>query len=130
MARSSNSPKEAVTTVETKPMGAADVNTFECLTPTVLARSFSVVLRQWLTHSEISETNTANAETGYDESACASHDYCDSNMAMLEAVSTATGVPVDDIDVDVSNVQFWERLNEAWSIAKQADFDPRRLSKP
>jgi hypothetical protein len=106
------------------------VNTFEGLAPTMLARFFSTVLRKWLTDSEILEINTANAASGYDVSICASHDYCDANMAMLEAVSNAIGIPVDDIDIDVSDPRFCEMVNAAWAIAKQADFDPQRLSTP
>ena len=109
-------------------MNATDANTFEDLAPTVLAKCFSIVLRQWLTDSEISEINAANAASGYDVSTCASHDYCDSNMAMLEAISNVTGIPGDDIDV--SDARFCELLNEAWAIAKRADFDPQRLATP
>ena len=109
-------------------MNAIDAKMFEDLTPTELARCFSAVLKQWLTGSEISKINASNAASGYDASVCASHDYCDSNMAMLEAVSNATGIPVDDINIDVSNVRFWELLNDAWAIAKRAKFDIRRLA--
>ena len=109
-------------------MNAIDANTFEDLTPTELARCFSAVLRQWLTDSDISEINASNAASGYDALVCASHDYCDANMAMLEAVSNATGIPGDDIDV--SDARFCELLNEAWAIAKRTDFDPRRLATP
>ena len=109
-------------------MNTTDANTFEDLTPTELAKCFSVVLRQWLTDSDIYEINAANAASGYDASTCATHDYCDANMAMLEAVSNATGIPVDDIDV--SDARFCDRSNEAWAIAKRADFDLRRLARP
>jgi hypothetical protein len=108
-------------------MNTADANIFEDLKPTDLARCFSAILRQWLTDSEIANINAANAASGYNASTCGSHDYCDSNMAMLEAVSNATGIPVDDIDVDASDAQFCELLNEAWAIAKRADFDTRRI---
>ena len=111
-------------------MNATNMNTFEDIAPTMLARYFSIVLRQWLTDSEISQINAANAASGYDASTCASHDNCDANMAMLEAVSNAISIPVDDIDIDVSNSQFCEMVNAAWSIAKQVDFDPQRLSTP
>ena len=111
-------------------MNATDANTFKDLTAAELAKCFSAVLRQWLTDSETSRINAANAASGYDALVCASHDYCDANMAMLEAVSNATGIPVDDIDVDVSDARFCELLNEAWAIAKRADFDPQRLATP
>ena len=83
-------------------------------------------VRSYLADSEISEINAANAASGYDVSTCASHDYCDSNMAMLEAISNVTGIPGDDIDV--SDARFCELLNEAWAIAKRADFDLQRLA--
>jgi len=113
---------------ETGTMNATNTNALEDLTPTELARCFSAVLRQWLTDSEIANINAANAASGYNASICASHDYCDSNMAMLEAVSNAIGIPVDNIDVDVSDVRFCELLNEAWAIANRADFDTQRIA--
>jgi len=109
-------------------MNATNANTLEDLTPAELAKCFSVVLRQWLADSDISRINAANAASGYDASVCASHDYCDANMAMLEAVSNATGVSVDDIDVDVSDVQFCELLSKAWSIAKRTGFDAQGIA--
>ena len=108
-------------------MSATDASTFEDLTPTELAKCFATVLRQWLTDSEMSEINTTNADGGYDPATCASHDYCDSNMAMLEAISNLTGIPVGDIDVSVSDAPFCDLLNEAWAIAKRAEFDARRI---
>jgi len=111
-------------------MNATEANTFEDLTPGELAKSFSVVLSQWLADSEISRINAANATSGYDALVCASHDYCDANMAMLEAVSNATGIPVDDIEVDISDARFCELLSEAWAIAKRADFDVQRIATP
>lgn len=111
-------------------MDAIDANTFKDLTPAELAKSFSVVLRQWLTDSDISRINAANAANGYDPSVCASHDYCDANMAMLEAVSNATGVGVDDIEVDISDARFCELFSEAWAIAKRGDFDVQRIATP
>ena len=111
-------------------MNVADISTFQGLTSAELARHFSVVLRQWLSDSDIIRINAANAATGYESSTCASHDYCDSNMAMLEAVSNATGIPVDGIDVSISDVRFCELLSKAWEIAKQADFDVRRIASP
>ena len=108
-------------------MNATETNTFEDLTPSELAKSFSVVLRQWLTDSDISRINAANAASGYDPSVCASHDYCDANMAMLEAVSIAIGIGVDDIDVDVSDARFCKLLSEAWAIAKRANFNARNI---
>ena len=109
-------------------MNVAGLNIFDGLTSKELASHFSVVLRQWLTVPEITEINSINAVGGYDASTCASHDYCDANMAMLEAVSNAIGVPVDDIDV--SDPGFCELVNTAWAIAKRVDFDPLRLSAP
>ena len=111
-------------------MNATEANMFKDLTPPELAKCFSVVLREWLTDSDISRINAANAASGYDALVCASHDYCDANMAMLEAVSNATGIGVDDIDVDVSDARFCEVLNEAWAIAKRADFDARGIVTP
>lgn len=75
-----------------------------------LALEFCQVLRRWLTPEEMAEVVLRNHNSQY-QGACATHDFCDANMAMLEA---ANNVGVDEED--------YETWNRAWDIAKEADF--------
>ena len=48
-----------------------------------LAESFGEILRQWLTPDEFAEMKHRNeSDPAYAGKACASHDFCDANMAM------------------------------------------------
>lgn len=79
-----------------------------------VARAFADVLRQWLTPDEWAEMHRRNA-TYQSTGACASHDFCDANMAMLEAFK-ACGVPfeTDANGPTPATARTWSR---AWNIA-------------
>lgn len=78
-----------------------------------VARLYSVILGEWLTGSEQAEVIARNAV--YAKGICASHDFCDANMAMAEAFERL-GLPVADGLTDYS---VW---NAAWNMAKAAGF--------
>lgn len=81
-----------------------------------VAAAFSRVLRAWLTPEQMASVIAKN-EAGSDRT-CASHDYCDANMAMHEAFMSALGREPDPaVSADVS---LW---NAAWSTAKRARFE-------
>lgn len=87
------------------------------------ANTFSLVLRQWLTKEQMIEVVKRNRETD-NEALCASHDFCDANMAMLEAFTAANGhEPSAESDEDT---RLW---NEAWEMAKAANFTQIRPSQ-
>jgi hypothetical protein len=78
-----------------------------------LARAFARVLRSWLTAKEWKEMRRRNAREE-DSSVCHSHDFCDANMAMDEALQKLAGRAVD----------FNKRADEAlwgksWRLAKR-----------
>jgi hypothetical protein len=54
-----------------------------------IADAFADVLRNWLTADQWAEMQTRNVD--YSDGVCASHDFCDANMAMAEAFETVTG---------------------------------------
>lgn len=89
-----------------------DVNT--------LARTFIAVLRNgWLTERQMRSVVTKNRAN---PECCATHDYCDANMAMDEAFKASFGRPMDlgrDEDKDL-----W---NRAWNVAKAVEFDAMRI---
>jgi hypothetical protein len=98
-----------------------------------IADAFAAVLRDWLTADQWSEMQSRNV--GYSEGVCASHDFCDANMAMAEAFETVTGrEPAGGYDTlaDGSPVDPAEEAraeadcvlwSAAWAIAK-----PRHLT--
>ena len=81
-----------------------------------LSRAFIAVINEWLTPKEIRlvvRRNRINA----DPLSCATHDFCDANMAMFEAyVKTFGREPELQSDADMA------LMNRAWDLAKDAQF--------
>jgi hypothetical protein len=98
-----------------------------------LAHEFSRILRDWLTEDEIEQVIERNAEFD-DPAVCASHDFCDANMAMYEAFENIMGHPIDTRKKADASV--WDK---AWNMAKASNFavgpranparHPREMSK-
>ena len=78
-----------------------------------LANEFLGIVRMWLSVEELEAIDKANAA---DDSCCASHDYCDPNQAMIEALDKF-GVEYDGQDEEQGRL-----IDEAWGIAKQNGF--------
>jgi hypothetical protein len=86
-----------------------------------LAASFAGVLRSWLSPGKMKAVLRLNrGET--DPGICHSHDYCDANMAMLEALEGALGRPME-LSQEVEMALF----NRAWGIAKDHGFSARGI---
>jgi hypothetical protein len=89
-----------------------------CLLACEVAKSFSRLLHGDLGPTKMAvvlERNRAEESKGV----CHSHDFCDANMTMLDAMKEHglmqdEGVSLGDQDTDT-----W---NEAWDIAKRAEF--------
>ena len=99
----------------------------------MLAQSFASTLRRWLAPEQMRAVVARNTLASY-STACASHDFCDANMAMLEAFGAAftreplfLAAPSSD---DASNAaseadtQLW---NAAWNLARAAGFDGDKI---
>ena len=94
---------------------------------TRIARSFCEVIRKHLTPDEIKEAIVRNrAQT--DPNVCHTHDFCDANMAMEEAVENS-GLKTP-CDIGNGN-KGWEECCEAWGLAwdkaKEAEFVAERV---
>lgn len=50
-----------------------------------LSEEFKKVIREWLTTDEVAEVNLLNSGEYAVTGCCATHDFCDANMAMAEA---------------------------------------------
>lgn len=86
------------------------------ITTEELAREFCAVLGQWLKPFVIEEIARRNAGEK-EKSICHSHDFCDSNQAMIDAYQNLTGtVP------DVTSEAFDAIAVPAWDMAKQWGF--------
>jgi hypothetical protein len=97
-----------------------------------LAHAFANVLKEWLSDEEMHSINVANWSSD-DKSTCASHDFCDANMAMDEAIQKLAPefYKVAWAENEASNVgdecgPLWSQLtdlfNEAWTLAKNSNF--------
>ena len=83
-----------------------------------VARRFADVLREWLTDEEWLAMRAANKTVP--PGTCASHDYCDSNMAMDRALREALAlqVPEEGTDFDaLPQDEVTPLWNAAWEIA-------------
>lgn len=76
---------------------------------------FAAILQQWLTPAEFAQMQARNAfDPRYGERACASHDFCDANMAMAQAFTETVG---REIDAAVSaDAALWA---SAWESARE-----------
>ena len=80
-----------------------------------LARAFSGVLQEWLSWEEMQMVLARNEMAAY-RGCCASHDFCDANMAMNEAFRRL-GIPFE-FGNDLHDT-LW---SAAWHLAKQNKF--------
>jgi hypothetical protein len=82
---------------------------------TAIAEAFAEIMRQWLTPAEFEEMRRRNV--AYDDMICASHDFCDANMAMAAAMQGVLAREPDPGSGD--DAALW---NEAWTLAKRLYF--------
>lgn len=88
------------------------MNTQTLPTPQSLGDAFVNVLNNWLTTYEMDLIKNYNATPAYATS-CASHNFCDANMAMLTAFEVIT-----DCEFDLENQAHIDLFNAAWDHAK------------
>ena len=82
-----------------------------------LAEQFAKVLQEWIGKLNLEKVNVLNQHTDFDEGSCATHDFCDANMAMDAAFQDVYGrEPVLDSNYDNG---LW---SEAWDQAKRQGF--------
>ena len=81
-----------------------------------LARAFSILLADTVGADGIEQIvadNAASIVTGV----CASHDYCDANQVMIDALLLIGQ------SYDGSDSEQWYLINDAWDIARLTGFD-------
>lgn len=82
-------------------------------TPEQLSAEFCRILNEWLNQSEIEEIIRRNALPEY-ANCCASHDYCDANQAMVDAL--------EEFGLEFHPDECIELVNAAWDLAKERQF--------
>lgn len=81
-----------------------------------LADRFAKALREWLTPRQFAEMVRLNSsDPAFAGGCCASHNYCDANMAMMEAWQAVLGVDSVNAD-DEAQAALW---NDAWNKARE-----------
>jgi len=92
----------------------AEIETFR----QALGDEFARILKDWLTPAEFTEMKILNNADPRARSGqiCHSHDFCDANMAMLEAYCNLTNTHQDDFCLNCCLDDF----NAAWLLAKAA----------
>ena len=84
----------------------------------LIADLFRANINHWLTREESQQVDSTNAmNAGSEFEGCATHDYCDSNMAMAPAFESVMG-----FELDPTNESHCAVFNQAWDIAKQRGF--------
>lgn len=84
-----------------------------------IADQFILIINEWLTKGELAKVNRRNKIN--DPHVCATHDFCDANMAMHEAFMSFGIDPLSSEHGPMSDemVYLW---NTAWGIAKNQKF--------
>ncbi len=82
-----------------------------------IANVFSSVLHDWLTVKQMLTVIKRNKNYKYDPSVCASHDFCDANMAMDEAFTK-----IMKREFNLQSSEDCSTFNHCWELAKKNDF--------
>jgi hypothetical protein len=92
-----------------------------------VAKNFAGIITRWLTEDELRLANRLNATPAYSDGCCATHDFCDANMAMAEAMGMEGLDPLEYCDDGASRLRnLWE---DAWNLAKAAEFDASKIKQ-
>ena len=108
-------------------MMAVDIETLDPATQAYsnlalqVAERFRAVILEWLGPEKCVEVDQDNKSSG--PLSCATHDHCDANMAMDQAMRDV-GV-YQDLDEAFTDAvtRLW---NEAWDLARLDGFSPKR----
>lgn len=80
-----------------------------------IAAAFCRKLRAMLTPEELAEAVALNRAEKTDN-VCHSHDFCDANVAMIDALEEL------GVELDLQDDVVCGHINGAWELAKRADF--------
>ena len=86
--------------------------------------AFTKVIQEWLSPAELKQVCKLNRSPDYHPCCCATHDFCDSNMAMFEAFKRLTGSnPPVTCERHTDMTELADLLwNYAWNMSKEKGF--------
>ncbi len=96
-------------------------------TARLIADTFKTVMREWLTADQLALVDQTNNRRA-DQLTCATHDYCDANMAMLEALTRICPTRTEDDLCDelcMGQTELLANVNDGWTLAKIEGFHPQ-----
>lgn len=96
-------------------------------TPRQVADQFKTVLREWLTADQLASVDRVNGERA--DASCATHDHCDANMAMLEALVRLCPTKTEDelcSELCLGKTPLLNAVNDGWTLAKVEGFYPHK----
>jgi hypothetical protein len=85
-----------------------------------LAAHFAQLIREALTPEQLQQANAENDKG--DPNTCATHDYIDANVCMIDALTEC------DVELDLQDNGQVIAINEAWDMAKVCRFNDVRLA--
>lgn len=85
------------------------------LHPHVIAHAFAGVLKEWANPDQWRQMRADNATPDYAGDMCASHDFCDANMAMHAAFLAVLKREPDVVGEAPTDLDLWDA---AWSVAR------------
>lgn len=84
--------------------------------PEKLSQVFTRILTDWLGVEKLAQVVALNGTPEY-SGCCASHDFCDSNQAIIDAWNELSAV-----EIDSGSTEHAYLLNKAWDMAKANSF--------
>ena len=96
------------------------------VTINALSAAFNTILNEWLTPKQLTRVNQRNLTDKYKD-ACATHDFCDPNEAMLQAFNKLFEREFVFYNEDIKGKEKQSELdnadfNAAWQISKKNQF--------
>ena len=83
-----------------------------------IAEAFRKIISEWLDEKTVKAIDSENKSNS--DGTCATHNFCDANMAMMEAFE---GFGIDPLPEDDAEREAMTDLwNRAWNIAKEQGF--------
>lgn len=96
----------------------------EVITEIDVAKEFCIVIGEWLKGWKLEKVILRN-RAQHSPSVCHTHDFCDANMAMVEAFEFF-GLDTPEDQYGATSFKLW---NDAWDLAKRAEFNSAKVQE-
>lgn len=83
----------------------------------ILSEIFKDIIQEWLTEEQLRKIDAKNRTHEYKRgNLCASHEFCDPNQAMIDAVESL------GFEFDTQDEEQGVAIDRAWSLTKEIGF--------